>query len=249
MTGLIDHRCVAPGPTHAQVFGERRTGTNFLEALAAAQLKLEMTRRFGWKHGAPSMPCLPEDALILVIMREPVSWLSSLHNRPFAHSHRGLDFSEFLRKDWEYRYNPGDFGHARYGYQGMPKARRVPAQLDRHPVTGKRFAGPLELRRVKAAAMLGFLERDCNVAVIDYDTLRRDPEGIMADLSARFDIQRREAAEMPPQVGPAGHDGTRVTLDAMAPEDASFILNGLDHAQERRLGYQNALKRLAKQAA
>ena len=64
---------------HFQVFGERRTGTNFLHHLIEANLPLAGTTKYGWKHGFPTMPCIADTALIAVIVREPFAWLSSLH--------------------------------------------------------------------------------------------------------------------------------------------------------------------------
>ncbi len=221
---------------HFQVFGERRTGTNFLHHLIEANLPLTGTTKYGWKHGFPTMPCIADTGLIAGIVREPYAWLSSLHNRPFAISHQGLSFSDFIRTEWYDAFIPKNFGFNRWGYGGMVRAGGVANQADRHPLTGKRFANPLEMRTVKNQGFAGFLERECNAILVDYDTVRADPAGVLSAIAARFDLHLG-TVDVPGRVGAEGTPKPRVDREGISAEDRAYIHDALDTAFEASLGY------------
>ncbi len=196
-----------------------------------------MTTKYGWKHGFATMPCISRSALIVVVVRMPVSWLTSLHNRPFAKSHRALDFSAFLRTEWYDEYTPKGLGHRRWGYNGMPRDFKTANQLDRHPITGKRFRNPLEMRQIKNQSYLGFLERESNVVVIDYDTAKSLPGSVIDNLSEAFSVKRKGSLSVPARVGPSGRNIPRIQENEISEEDLTFIRTNLDFHQETRLGY------------
>lgn len=222
---------------HFQVFGERRTGTNFVAQLMSENFTLEQTKKYGWKHGYPTMPCVQKTALFVVVVRSPLAWLSSLHNRPFAKSHEGLGFSEFLRTEWHDQYHPKDLGHTLWGYGGMPKARRVPNQLDRHPITGKAFQNPLEMRSVKNACFLGLLERNCNAVLVDYDMVKDAPDKVLSAISEIYELPMGEAVAVPGHVGAKGRPKERVSDTGIDQRDLEFIRQNLDAEQEERFGF------------
>ncbi len=227
---------------HFQIFGERRTGTNYVNRLLADNLDARSTTKYGWKHGYPTMPCIAASGLVVIVVREPLGWLSSLHNRAFTISHEGLDFPRFLRAEWYDRYRPKDFGHARWGYDGMHRASGVANQIDRHPITGKRFRNPLELRKVKSACFLGLLNRECNAVLVDYDTAKDRPGGVIDDVSRLFGISTKGRHHVPGHVGAKGRPKERVRTDDISDADFDFILSRLDHDQEARLGYASCLE-------
>lgn len=227
---------------HFQVFGERRCGTNFVNALIADNLTVTPTTKYGWKHGNPTMPCIAKKALIVVVVREPFAWLSSLHNRPFAMSHKSLAMPEFLRSEWYDQFIPKDFGHARWGYGGMIRDSHVANQVDRHPITGKRFRNPLEMRSVKNAAFLGLMERECNCAVVNYETANDHPDLFLTALCDAFDLTARHAFAKPDHVGAKGTDKKRLYRDDLSAEDVAFVQANLAPEQEARLGYASSLE-------
>lgn len=237
MTLIAQNREFDDVITHFQVFGERRCGTNYVHALIEQNVLVKAVRNYGWKHGYPSMPCIRRDALIVAVVREPFSWLSSLHNRPFSRSHHELEFSDFLRTEWHDFYRPPEFGHAKWGYKGMPKHWKVPTQVDRHPITGKRFANPLEMRNVKNAGFCGFLHRECNVAVVDYDQTNKNPETVLASLAKTFDLDSKGEFVRPSYSGPKGRDKPRVRKEDISADDLAFIRETLDWDLEKKLGY------------
>ena len=127
-----------------------------------------------------------------MIVREPVDWICRLYSAPFeVHgSVRNLPLGAFIRAEWESVYKPVA---AHWPQKGFSKNARLGAretlQLDRHPIEGRRFRNVVELRNVKTRGFLSFLERDVNAAVLRYEDLRKDPEGILKTLRETFGIE------------------------------------------------------------
>lgn len=94
-----------------QLYGERCSGTNFLQRLVERNLAKSYTwNPFGWKHGFPSSEiATAEDCLFLVIYRHPVPWIKSLSNKRWHASSqlKELSFSDFIRAEWVSIYEIG----------------------------------------------------------------------------------------------------------------------------------------------
>lgn len=88
-----------------KVFGERNSGTVYLEWLVQSNFKIDFQDYYtlGWKHRlAPNIDELTEDQkeniLFLFIIKNPYSWLLSLHRKPYHHDElKKLSFTEFLQ--------------------------------------------------------------------------------------------------------------------------------------------------------
>ena len=223
--------------SHFQVFGERRSGTNFAEQLFERNLTAKRVDSYGWKHGVPAMPFIQHDGLIVVVIREAFDWLGSLHNRPFAASHGDLEFSEFLRREWYEKYRPGHFGHKdRFGK--IAKGPEVANQVDRHPITGKRFRNVLELRTVKAQAFLGFVNRECNAVVLRYSDLSKRPGEVVTAVAETFGMALKTPEVKPVErVGPKGFSEKRLRKEDLSAEDIAFVQENLDRDFELEMGF------------
>lgn len=91
-----------------QIFGERCSGTNYIENLICKNYQVSITYAFGWKHwyidfkqfANANVSC--ENVLFIVIVRNPYDQLRSLslepHHAPF---HYNISFSDFLRREWK----------------------------------------------------------------------------------------------------------------------------------------------------
>lgn len=97
-----------------KIYGERNSGAIYLEWLIKKNLEVDLTDDFeyGWKHRlAPSEEELTEymkkDVIYLCLVKNPYSWLLSLHKRPYNHeSLRKTSFAEFLRYSFGDYMNP-----------------------------------------------------------------------------------------------------------------------------------------------
>lgn len=224
---------------HFQVFGERRSGTNYFARLLKDNLGLDMVRHYGWKHGFPSAPAISSRALIAVVVRDPVDWLVSFYSSPFAVMPPldNLSFPDFLRAEWESMARPRMQGWRRHGYREDTSLAGEVMQLDRHPVDGRRFANVLEMRRFKLAAHGGMVNRARHAVVVRYEDIKADPEPVVDAIAGRFGLARpARFCPIEKIVGPKGNP-RQLVREEIAAEDMAFIRSGLDPEQEALFGY------------
>jgi hypothetical protein len=94
-----------------KIYGEQNSGTIYLEWLLKKNLDATLLDSFdfGWKHRvAPAEDELTDkmkqEVLFLCLVKNPYSWLISMHKRPYHHeSLRKLSFLDFLK------YSYGDY--------------------------------------------------------------------------------------------------------------------------------------------
>ncbi len=94
-----------------KIYGEQNSGTIYLEWLLKKNLDATLldSYDFGWKHRiAPAEDELTDkmkqEVLFLCLVKNPYSWLISMHKRPYHHeSLRKLSLSDFLK------YSYGDY--------------------------------------------------------------------------------------------------------------------------------------------
>lgn len=94
-----------------KIYGEQNSGTIYLEWLLKKNLDAVLldSYDFGWKHRiAPTDDELNEkmktEVLYLCLVKNPYSWLISMHKRPYNHeSLKKLSFSDFIK------YSYGDY--------------------------------------------------------------------------------------------------------------------------------------------
>jgi len=87
-----------------KIFGERNTGTVYLEWLLKSNLEITLDKSpiLGWKHrlapeGADINDQLKEEMLFVCLIKNPYPWLLSMHKRPYNHEDlRKLGFADFL---------------------------------------------------------------------------------------------------------------------------------------------------------
>ncbi len=151
-------------PKRVQVFGERASGTNFVKRLIGRNTALTPIEDLGWKHGFPQMIAVPEDVLVIAVVRDARAWALSMFARPWhtPPAMQRLDFPAFLRADYatiadRARYFPQIAAHGGLGQ---------PLQADRHPLTGAVFPNILALRRAKLAGHLSLLVRTRPAALV-----------------------------------------------------------------------------------
>ena len=85
-----------------KIFGERNTGTNYVEQLVKKNLDCKVYKfdpnnnPSGWKHGVPKIDFFnPNNTLFIVIERNLESWLNSMYHRPY-HMIKPKTFEDFI---------------------------------------------------------------------------------------------------------------------------------------------------------
>lgn len=174
-----------------KLYGERNSGTNYLEQLLATNFEVRLlpgvaprwfvrrfplerhrdlyfaaTRRFnlGWKHMlVPSqLPAKPK-RLVVCLTRNPYAWLLSTFRSPHHATRTYAGFDDFLRSPW----------------QTLPRERAAAV-----------YPSPVALWNAKHAAYLA-LRRTTAAILLRYEDLVRDPLGVLEDLSREHGIAVR----------------------------------------------------------
>ena len=224
-----------------QIFGERCSGTNYLEALLSKNLRsIFITWDFGFKHFFPKHHIHEApDCLFLIIYRDPFDWLRSIYTQPWHVSPelKRVQFSEFIRMEWWCIWNE-DAGinrkHQLYGTEMME---------ERDPRTGYRFKNIMEMRNAKIQAWEDIRNQSENYFYINYESLREDPERILRNISCEFRISMQEGfQDIKRYKGVKWYQGWktrlfRKQLPIISKQDRDYILTQLDTHQEKSIGY------------
>ena len=80
------------------IFGERCSGTNYLEDIMSKNFDIELTWKYGWKHffGWNDLSN-SDDTLFICIVRNPIDWINSLYrDKHHVALHLRNDVEKFL---------------------------------------------------------------------------------------------------------------------------------------------------------
>lgn len=122
------------------IYGERCSGTNYLQELIEMNFDVETTWDYGWKHffGFNDVSN-SDDTLFICIIRDPYTWLNSLYRIPhhITHTIRG-DATKFLNNEV-------------FSYDDHNESRDETKEMmnDRHIYTNERYKNIFELRYTK----------------------------------------------------------------------------------------------------
>lgn len=223
-------------PTHLQIFGERCSGTNFVAQLMRRNLpKLSLTDRYGWKHGfAPAIADRAPDCLFVVVVREPLDWVRSLHQKPWhaAQPLRDRSFSEFVREpfwcEWgrDMELAPGD---ARIGTEMLH---------ERDPATGQRFANVMRLRTSKLRDWLSLGQRVEHLVVVRYEDVLREPKQWLREIATRCGLRRWPWFRAVKNFKGGAERFVQKEYAPIAVEDRDWIVSQLDWQIEGAVGYR-----------
>ena len=87
------------------VFGERCSGTNFLEQAILQNFNLEITWDYGWKHWIGHHQFqnteLEDETLFIGIIREPIGWIDSFFKKPHhLPEHLKKNIQSFIKNEF-----------------------------------------------------------------------------------------------------------------------------------------------------
>jgi len=222
-------------PFRLQLFGERCSGTNYVEQLLRRnEWRLQPTDAYGWKHGwldavrGPAPECL-----FLVVHRDPFDWVRSLHQKPWhtAPQLRELPLSAFLRAPW----------HCEWGQDmdlGPGDPRRGTEMLhERDQATGERFANVLQLRTAKMRAWSELPQRVRHASFLRYEDAAADPRSCVRTVAAAFGLRTWPWLRAV-KTFKGGKDPFQAKrYPELSADDVQWIASQLDHELERRHGY------------
>jgi hypothetical protein len=145
-----------------KIYGERNSGTIYLEWLIHKNLVAEVVEgfEFGWKHRiAPAQDELSDlmknEILFLCLVKNPYSWLLSMHKRPYQHEIlKDINFSEFIR------YSYGD------------------------------YKNPVVLWNMKNRSYMELGKNVRQHMIVKYEDILRDPKTKLDQIAEKFSIEK-----------------------------------------------------------
>ena len=218
-----------------QIYGERCSGTNYLEELCKANFpNVEVTNsKYGFKHWLIDHPAnchfeSNDDTIYIVIFRNPYDWIRSFWKTPHhAQLHYPLTFNQFIRKEWHSFDNPN------YEIRQNIKELYFERDYDMTP-----FRNILKLRNAKNRSFLSLTEKVQNHYFIPYELLKSQTKAVLLDISKHFNLElTNEFHQINHYVGKAKDRRINKPLGNISIVDLEFIDNELDWTIENRLGY------------
>lgn len=208
------------------IFGERCSGTNFLEQAMKKNFDLELTWKYGWKHefGNHTDFSDSEDTLFLCIYRDPVDWINSLYRKRYHVPKDITTIDEFLTRPMMMVKTGTD--------DEIPNTR--------HIYTGEIYKDIFELRAVKLHFLLYEMPRRArHVEVFSYEYFCRNYKNILRMLKKKY-ILRIASNDFPEPIIDVYRGGSvvRSNLDYEKQIPASRIVPYLDREEELIAGYR-----------
>ena len=190
-----------------KIYGERCTGTNFLEAIITGKsyfydnskastggvnfrpegspaFKLPIDEdNFGYKHffGTHDTDIIQkgDETLFIGIVRNPYDWLESLFEKRHHLPYDNWKPNNFLFNEWSYVYDQWS--------QVDEPGREV---RDNNIITGEKYKNVFELRKTKLAYLHNHLPKIAkNYILIRYEDLCNNHSYIIEEISRRFNIE------------------------------------------------------------
>ena len=213
--------------THFTIFGERCSGTNFLESAILENFKINVTYKFGLKHwfGSNNFNLKDIDSdnvLFLGIVREPISWIDSFykkkHHVPLENRN---NLHAFLNNEWYSTYENKEL------------------MGDRNYKTKNRYKNIFELRKMKNDYLTQIMKTKVkHYLLIRYEDLNNHFENMMNFLEKKFQLKRKQKD----WIKINNYKGQKNKLYIQKPISLkTFIIqkikNSVNQEQEKSLGY------------
>ena len=158
------------------IFGERNTGTNYLESLFLKNFKMKYENIIMWKHwmgflNYPNAKEGTENILSVGIVRDPLDWLASMHKNPSDAPHMvNLTWDEFISREWYTTYEGKEY------------------PLDLNYKTNERYKNILELRQNKLEWLFN-PDIPGPYCLIRYEDLKDNPEKVLRQIASEFGLK------------------------------------------------------------
>jgi len=206
------------------IYGERCSGTNYLERIIRFNFDIKITWEYGWKHffGFNDLTN-SDDTLFICIVRNPVDWLNSLYRETHQialHLRNSVD--DFLNKEF---YSFNDAG------SGNPDGSEI--MHDRNIYNGERYKNIFEMRHTKIKFCLEDMPNAVkNYIFVRYEDLINDFENTL------YSIKRKGLKVKNKELFPRPISSYKKKANEI-PEDIIFNNPNFNKLYEEQLNYLN----------
>jgi hypothetical protein len=217
------------------IYGERSSGTNFLEKSMLLNFNLEFTKDFGHKHFFCFDDCCKkqsDDTLFIGIIRNPVYWLNSFIQKPYHLPNHNKNPKNFLFNEFYSVCDEKPLSTMKKTYDINKK--------DLNYITGKKYKNIFELRKNKNNYLMNIIPKKVkNYILINYEDLLYNYANILEIIKKKFMLPKKHDK----YIRSAGYkQSTTVKYNGekniiFPPSLLEHIWSNLDVSQENKLGY------------
>lgn len=185
------------------IFGERCSGTNFLEEAISKNFNLTISNEYGNKH----FFCFNDfknknvdNTLFIGIIRNPIHWLNSFYIKPYHVPFRNRKLENFLFapfysiKDEEspkkFYSNNGEIVMMGFSRQSNSNDLFETNQLDLNYKTGRIYKNIFELRKNKNEYLINLKTKLKNYILINYENLLYNYEETLNNIKTQFNLEQ-----------------------------------------------------------
>jgi hypothetical protein len=234
------------------IYGERCSGTNFLENAILENFNVEIS----WEQGSKHFFCFNDyskrnydDTLYIGIIRDPIYWINSfskeLHHVPEINrkSLKNFLFNEFYSVNDEIESAPklqtilfNNKPRKIYRYSTMIE--------DLNYVTNKKYKNIFELRKLKNEYLMNIMPTKVkNYILINYEKLLNNYEETLESIKNQFNLIQKHATfkKIKSYKKSDTYNFVQQRQITLNPFLIDIIWKNLDVNQELKLGYNNKL--------
>jgi hypothetical protein len=205
------------------IYGERCSGTNYLEQLIIANFDLAVTWQYGWKHffGFSDLKN-SDDTLFFGIVRSPLAWIDSFIKNPYHVPPQNKNIKNFLSNKF---YSIND--------------KNELIKEDLNYASKQIYKNIFELRFMKNNYLLNIMPKLVkNYAFINYEYIKAEPFDFLEAIRIQFNLKKRHTNYVNISYYKMQKDKKYIENPITLPPPIIFHINkNLNAEQERRLNY------------
>lgn len=205
------------------IYGERCSGTNYLEQLITANFEISVTWQYGWKHffGFSDLQN-SDDTLFFGIVRSPVTWIDSFIKNPYHVPPQNKNIKNFLSNKF---YSIND--------------KNEVIKEDLNYASKQVYKNIFELRFMKNNFLLNIMPKLVkNYTFINYEYIKAEPFDFLEAIRIQFNLKKRHNNYVNISYYKMQKDQKYIEHPITLPPAIIFHINkNLNAEQERRLNY------------
>ena len=230
------------------IYGERCSGTNFLENAILENFDVEIS----WEQGSKHFFCFNkydkrnfDDTLYIGIVRNPIYWINSfskeLHHVPEINRHdlRNFLFNEFYSVNDEIETAP-KLQTILFNNKPQKVYRYSTMNEDLNYITNKKYKNIFELRKIKNDYLMNVMPTKVkNYILINYEKLLNNYEETLEFIKNKFNLTQKHSTLKKIQKYKKSdtYNFVQQRQITLTPFIVNIIWKNLDTEQESKLGY------------
>ena len=236
--------------TKFTIFGERCSGTNFLEKAIETNFNLSHTSEFGSKH----FFCYndysrknKDNILFIGIIRNPIYWLNSfskeLHHIPEINKKNILNFlfNKFYSINDAIEIPIGiQDGSVIFNNKRMYVQKNDINKLDLNYLTNNKYNNIFELRKIKNDYLMNVMPKKVkNYVLVNYEDLLFNYDIVLNNIYKSFNLIKKnnEFIKIDKYKKSDKYKFVKQRVITFSPKLVELIWRHLDREQEKQLGY------------